>query len=85
MVRRGAADKLPSAPIKSDGDLMSRHYIISQSADICEEETRRGNKGKERKEGENRSRWKTVRDRRVAEIAGTVDLQIKGAVINLFQ
>ena len=25
MVRRGAADKLPSAPIKSDGDLMSRH------------------------------------------------------------
>ena len=25
MVRRGAADKLPSAPIKSDGDLMSIH------------------------------------------------------------
>ncbi|MGN8763625.1 hypothetical protein [Hornefia butyriciproducens] len=46
---------------------MSRHYIISQSADICEEETSRGNKGKERKEGENRSRWKTARDRRVAE------------------
>ena len=55
IVRRGAADKLPSAPIKSDVDLMSRHYIISQSADICEEETSRGNKGKERKEGENRS------------------------------
>ena len=50
MVRRGAADKLPSAPIKSDGDLMSRHYIISQSADICEEETK-GRKEKRAKTG----------------------------------
>ena len=28
MVRRGAADKLQSALIKSDGDLMGRHYLL---------------------------------------------------------